>query len=112
MESVAEKLDEVRLGGVAAFAVPQEDGEDQAVLVVETRDRDAESREELIHAIWALMHENFGINVLIDLVKPGTLPRTSSGKLSRSLSKTGYFERLAKSQKDHVAPASGNRKIA
>jgi len=98
MESVAEKIDEVRLGGVAAFAVPQEDGEDQAVLVVETRDRDPESREGLIHSIWALMHENFGINVLIDLVKPGTLPRTSSGKLSRTLSKQGYFERLGQQQ--------------
>ena len=93
MESLAEGLEDVRLGGVAAFAVPQEDGEDQAVLVVETRDRDAESRDELIHAIRALMHEHFGINVLIDLVKPGTLPRTSSGKLSRTLSRKGYFER-------------------
>jgi fatty-acyl-CoA synthase len=112
MESVAEKLEEVRLGGVAAFAVPQEDGEDQAVLVVETRDRDAESRDQLIHAIWALMHENFGINVLIDLVKPGTLPRTSSGKLSRSQSRKGYFERLAARQSDRVIPEAGSRKIA
>jgi fatty-acyl-CoA synthase len=112
MESVAEKLDEVRLGGVAAFAVPQDDGEDQAVLVVETRDRDAQSREQLIHAIWALMHENFGINVLIDLVKPGTLPRTSSGKLSRSQSRKGYFERLAERRVDNVIPEAGTRKIA
>lgn len=116
MESVAEKLDEVRLGGVAAFAVPQDDEEDQAVLVVETRDRDAESREDLIHSIWALMHENFGINVLIDLVKPGTLPRTSSGKLSRSLSRSGYFDRLV--QRDGNIPGqntgqqAGVRKIA
>jgi len=112
MESLAEKLDEVRLGGVAAFAVPQEDGEDQAVLVVETRDRDASSREQLIHAIWALMHENFGINVLIDLVKPGTLPRTSSGKLSRSQSRKGYFERLAERRVEKAIPEAGNRKIA
>jgi len=112
MESVAEKLDEVRLGGVAAFAVPQDDGEDQAVLVVETRDRDATSREQLIHSIWALMHENFGINVLIDLVKPGTLPRTSSGKLSRSQSRKGYFERLAERRVEKVIAEAGNRKIA
>jgi len=112
METIAEKLDEVRLGGVAAFAVPQDDGEDQAVLVVETRDRDAQSREQLIHAIWALMHENFGINVLIDLVKPGTLPRTSSGKLSRSQSRKGYFERLAERKAKNVIPETGKRKIA
>jgi fatty-acyl-CoA synthase len=112
MESVAEKIDEVRLGGVAAFAVPQEDGEDQAVLVVETRDRDPESRETLIHSIWALMHENFGINVLIDLVKPGTLPRTSSGKLSRSLSRTGYFERLSKNPQNRETAEATTLKIA
>jgi fatty-acyl-CoA synthase len=112
MESVAEKLDEVRLGGVAAFAVPQDEGEDQAILVVETRDRDPESREDLIHAIWALMHENFGINIVIDLVRPGTLPRTSSGKLSRSLSRKGYFDRLAKARRERIPTHSSKRKIA
>jgi fatty-acyl-CoA synthase len=112
MESVAEKLDEVRLGGVAAFAVPQDEGEDQAILVVETRDRDPESREDLIHAIWALMHENFGINIVIDLVKPGTLPRTSSGKLSRSLSRKGYFDRLAKGRRQRMPKPGNARKIA
>jgi fatty-acyl-CoA synthase len=97
---------------VAAFAVPQVDGEDQAVLVVETRDRDPESREDLIHSIWALMHENFGINVLIDLVKPGTLPRTSSGKLSRSLSRSGYFERLGQNPHKRETAEASNLKIA
>ncbi len=96
MESLVEGLDEVRLGGVAAFAISREADEDQAIVVVETRDADFERREQLTHAIWSLMHEHFGINVIVDLVKPGTLPRTSSGKLSRSLSRQGYFERLAK----------------
>ena len=39
------------------------------------------------------MHEHFGINVIIDLVRPGTLPRTSSGKLSRFQSKQAFLER-------------------
>ena len=53
-----------------------------------------------------------GINVLIDLVKPGTLPRTSSGKLSRSQSRAGYFERLAESGQARLIPGIGNRRIA
>lgn len=95
MESLVETLDRVRLGGVAAFAISREADDDQAVVVVETRERDQAGRERLVHDIWSLMHEHFGINVVVDLVKPGTLPRTSSGKLSRSLSRQGYFERHA-----------------
>ncbi|MDT8320923.1 MAG: fatty acyl-AMP ligase [Xanthomonadales bacterium] len=93
MESTVEQLSQIRLGGVAAFAIPQGDEEDQVVIVAETRHRDPERREELVHQIWSLIHEHFGVNVLVDLVKPGTLPRTSSGKLSRSQSRQAYFER-------------------
>jgi len=112
LESIAERVDEVRLGGVAAFSIPQDDSEDQAVLVVETRDRDPISAEGLIHTIWELMHENFGINVKVDLVKPGTLPRTSSGKLSRSLSRQGYFDRQAEKQQHRVHQEPEARRTA
>ena len=39
------------------------------------------------------IHAHFGINVRIDLTPRGTLPRTSSGKLSRSQSKQDYLAR-------------------
>jgi fatty-acyl-CoA synthase len=112
MESIVEQLDEVRPGGVAAFAISREGDEDQAIIVVETRAHDPASREALTHAIWSLMHEHFGINVEVDLVKPGTLPRTSSGKLSRSQSRQGYFERHAKRSVAQTASGASVRKTA
>lgn len=93
MEVVAQRVEGVRLGGVAAFSVSGFGDEELAILVVETRVRDLHQRDRLAHGITELMHEHFGINVIIDLVKPGTLPRTSSGKLSRFKSREAFLER-------------------
>ncbi len=93
MEVVAQRVEGVRLGGVAAFSVMGFGEEELAVMVVETKERDASARFRLKHEITELMHEHFGINVIIDLVRPGTLPRTSSGKLSRFQSREAFLER-------------------
>jgi fatty-acyl-CoA synthase len=112
MEVVAQRLDGIRLGGVAAFSVAGFGEEELAVLVVETRERDPEIRDKLTHRITRLMHEHFGINVIIDLVRPGTLPRTSSGKLSRFQSRQGYLERQVKPALHLPGTRLGERKIA
>ena len=93
MEVVAQRVDGVRLGGVAAFSVAGFGEEELAVMVVETKERNGGTRYRLSHAITELMHEHFGINIIIDLVRPGTLPRTSSGKLSRFQSREAFLER-------------------
>ena len=93
MEVVAQRVDGVRLGGVASFSVAGFGDEELAVMVVETKERNGNTRYLLTHAITELMHEHFGINVIIDLVRPGTLPRTSSGKLSRFQSREAFLER-------------------
>ncbi len=93
MEVVAQRVEGVRLGGVAAFSVSGFGEEELAVMVVETKERNEEARYRLIHEITELMHEHFGINVVIDLVRPGTLPRTSSGKLSRFQSREAFLKR-------------------
>jgi fatty-acyl-CoA synthase len=93
MEVVAQRVEGVRLGGVAAFSIAGFSDEELAVMVVETKERDDSARSSLSHAITELMHEHFGINVVIDLVRPGTLPRTSSGKLSRFQSREAFLER-------------------
>ena len=93
MEVVAQRIDGVRLGGVAAFSVMGFGEEELAVMVVETKEREVSARYKLKHGITELMHEHFGINVIIDLVRPGTLPRTSSGKLSRFQSREAFLER-------------------
>jgi fatty-acyl-CoA synthase len=93
MEVVAQRINGVRLGGVAAFSVTGFGDDELAVMVVETKERNGATRYRLSHAITELMHEHFGINVIIDLVRPGTLPRTSSGKLSRFQSREAFLER-------------------
>jgi fatty-acyl-CoA synthase len=112
LETIVERLSDVRMGGVAAFSAPETSEEERAVMVVETRYAELEDREALVHSITELMHEYFGINVEIDLVRPGTLPRTSSGKLSRSLSKEGYLARLSGSTSTRYNMPYGARKIA
>ena len=93
MEVVAQRIEGVRLGGVAAFSVMGFGEEELAVMVVETKEREVSARYKLKYGITELMHEHFGINVIIDLVRPGTLPRTSSGKLSRFQSREAFLER-------------------
>ena len=93
LEVLAQQVGGVKLGGVAAFSISTGTGEEQAVLVVETKEKDDDNRRQIIAEISSSIHEHFGINVLIDLTPRGTLPRTSSGKLSRSQSKQDYLAR-------------------
>jgi len=93
LEVLAQKTGGVKLGGVAAFSVSAVDQEEQAVLVVETKEKDAENRLHIVEEISRSIQMHFGINVLIDLTPRGTLPRTSSGKLSRSQSKQDFLAR-------------------
>ncbi len=111
MEVVTHRIEGVRLGGVTAFAVAGFDSEDVTVMVVETRLRDPERRARLRQQISELIHTHFGISVLVDLVKSGSLPRTTSGKLSRFRSRHDYLERqrIAASQK---SSGHGERRTA
>lgn len=93
LEELAQRTGGVKLGGVAAFSVSAVDQEEQAVLVVETKEKDTDNRRQIVEEISRSIHAHFGINVLIDLTPRGTLPRTSSGKLSRSQSKQDYLAR-------------------
>jgi len=93
LEVLAQQTGGVKLGGVAAFSVSADGEEEQAVLVVETKERDLQNRQHIVEDISRSIHAHFGISVLIDLTPRGTLPRTSSGKLSRSQSKQDYLAR-------------------
>lgn len=95
LEHLADDLPGVRQGNVSAFAAPSPMGEDLAVLVVECREQDADKRLALIAALERAVRTHFGIHSYIDLVPPGTLPRTSSGKLARSRTRQDFLERIA-----------------
>lgn len=94
LEWLAESQDELRPGDALAFAAPSMTGRDAAVLVVQCRVRDAEPRNELIQRLEGLVRREYGIECLVEAVAPHTLPRTSSGKLSRSGARRDYVARL------------------
>ncbi|MGB5487844.1 MAG: hypothetical protein WBN06_10685, partial [Lysobacterales bacterium] len=82
------------------------------VMVVETRLRDASRRNQLKQQISELIHLHFGVNVIIDLVRSGSLPRTTSGKLSRFQSRHDYLERQRFSEQEKRATDQRLRKTA
>lgn len=90
LEFLAERVMDLRLGNVSAFAVLRPGGGDLAVMVVESKRAEPETAASLK----ALIRESFGIHCHVELVPPRTLPRTSSGKLSRSKAKAEFLNRV------------------
>ncbi len=93
LEFVAEQQPEVRPEDASAFSIPGEDGTEVAVLVVQCRERDAFRQASLVECLKQRIQSEFGIACLIELVPPHTLPRTSSGKLSRSGARLDFLKR-------------------
>jgi fatty-acyl-CoA synthase len=100
LEYIAGRLPGVRFGNASAFSVPGDELKEQVVLVVESRERDPAKLKKLAEELMARIQVHFGIRCHVDLVPPHTLPRTSSGKLSRSKAKEEY---LASTGDDSVA---------
>jgi len=93
LEYIAQQQPEVRPGEASAFSVPGSSGEELAVLVIHCREADEAKRSDLVRRLQRAIHEELGIDCIIDLVPPRTLVRTSSGKLSRSSTRQGFLER-------------------
>ena len=90
LEYIAESQDGIRSGDALAFSIPSDGGE-FAVVVVQCRERDQQSRIHLIERIRSDVARELGIDCLVELVPAHTLPRTSSGKLSRSRARSDYM---------------------
>ncbi|MFQ5597678.1 MAG: AMP-binding protein [Nitrospiria bacterium] len=99
IESVAENISGVRKGCVAAFGVPDSAaGTEKLVVVAETRQTQEAIRSEIVDAIHAALVETLGMPAdQVFLAIPGSIPKTSSGKIARSRSRAAYLEgRLSK----------------
>lgn len=94
LEYIAEREPEVRPEDASAFAVPGPDGRDMAVMVVQCREQDEGKRRGLATRLRARVKAELGIDCFIELVAPHTLPRTSSGKLSRSGARRDFMDRV------------------
>ena len=100
LEHLAETSPGVRMGDTSAFSVTRPNGEELAVLVVESR----KPQPELASTLAGLMRANFGVTPYIDMVPPRTLPRTSSGKLSRSRACADFVARMTWDENGQPTP--------
>ncbi|NCP19854.1 MAG: fatty acyl-AMP ligase [Erythrobacter sp.] len=91
IEWAVEQLPGFNHGDIAAFAVEREDGEESPAVLVHCRVTDDAERRELRDRIREKVQSVTGMNCLVELVPPRTLPRTSSGKLSRAKAKRLYL---------------------
>ena len=91
IEWAVEQLPGFNHGDIAAFSVETETGEESVAVLVHCRVSDPEERQRLHDTIRDKVRSILGHPAIVELVPPRTLPRTSSGKLSRAKAKKQYL---------------------
>ncbi|MEM8924787.1 MAG: fatty acyl-AMP ligase [Actinomycetota bacterium] len=90
IERVVGDIEGIRAGNVIAFGVPGRNGKEKVVVVAETRAEDLdrvrnEVSERSVAAVGVPASE-------VALVRPSSLPKTSSGKLQRALCRQQFID--------------------
>jgi fatty-acyl-CoA synthase len=91
LEHIAEAEPEIRSGDAAAFSVPDYEGEELCVMVVQCRETNPNKRHNLVRRLTALMRLELGLDCYVELAPARSLPKTSSGKLSRSKARLDFI---------------------
>jgi len=91
IEWAVEQLPGFNHGDIAAFAVETDNGEESPAVLVHCRVADPVERVKLREQISDKVRSVTGMSCVVELVPPRTLPRTSSGKLSRAKAKKLYL---------------------
>jgi fatty-acyl-CoA synthase len=91
IEWAVEQLPGFKSGDIAAFAITGPSGEETPAVLVHCRISDAKERGRLRDEIRERVRAIIGITPVVELVPPRTLPRTSSGKLSRTKARNLYL---------------------
>ncbi|MEO9468353.1 fatty acyl-AMP ligase [Parasphingorhabdus sp.] len=91
IEWAVEQLPGFKAGDIAAFAITTPGGDETPAVLVQCRTSDEIERVRLREEIREKVRSITGMNCVIELVPPRTLPRTSSGKLSRAKARNLYL---------------------
>lgn len=91
IEWAVEQLPGFKAGDIAAFAITTPGGDETPAVLVQCRTSDEIERHRLRDEIREKVRAITGMNCVIELVPPRTLPRTSSGKLSRAKARNLYL---------------------
>jgi fatty-acyl-CoA synthase len=91
IEWAVEQLPGFKSGDIAAFAITGPSGEETPAVLVHCRISDLKERGRLRDEIRERVRAITGISPVVELIPPRTLPRTSSGKLSRTKARNLYL---------------------
>jgi fatty-acyl-CoA synthase len=91
IEWAVEQLPGFKAGDIAAFAITAANGEETPAVLVHCRTTDPKERARLHDLIRERVRAITGMQCVVELVPPRTLPRTSSGKLSRAKARNLYL---------------------
>ena len=91
IEWAVEQLPGFKSGDIAAFAITGPSGEETPAVLVHCRVSDPGERGRLRDDIRERVRAITGISPVVELIPPRTLPRTSSGKLSRTKARNLYL---------------------
>jgi fatty-acyl-CoA synthase len=94
LEWCVERLPGLRTQDCAAFAVAAPGQGERAVLLMQCRSQDPVERDALAAAARQALLRACGVDCLVVPVPPRSLPRTSSGKLSRTRARAKYLAGL------------------
>jgi acyl carrier protein len=93
VEELASRVDGIRKGCVVAFGLKGHDtGTEKLVIVAESREEDRAKRAAVVGAINDEVTRGLGLPPdRVELIRPGSIPKTSSGKLRRDETKQLYL---------------------
>jgi fatty-acyl-CoA synthase len=93
VEELASRVQGIRKGCVVAFGLSgEETGTEKLVIVAESRKEDAKKRNEIVAAMNDEISRGLGMPPdRVELIPPGSIPKTSSGKLRREETKQLYL---------------------
>ena len=93
VEELATRAEGIRKGCVVAFGLNDEaSGTEKLVVVAETRERDAARRATIAAKVTEQVSQGLGLPPdRVELIPPGSIPKTSSGKLRREETKQLYL---------------------
>ena len=91
IEWAVEQLPGFKAGDIAAFAITTPGGEEAPAVLVQCRTSDPAERARLRDQIREKVRSITGMHCVVELVPPRTLPKTSSGKLSRAKARNLYL---------------------
>jgi 1-acyl-sn-glycerol-3-phosphate acyltransferase len=93
VEELAARVEGIRKGCIVAFGQKDEaSGTEKLIVVAESREREAARRAAIVAAVTEQVSQGLGLPPdRVELIPPGSIPKTSSGKLRREETKQLYL---------------------